>query len=843
MGIFDIFKKKEKPFETLYRSIEKLEHPWNLDPKIEGEILSWNDEQKTLLMIDIVSSANSLIDEKNPWNKRRTTFSLLIPPLTRRKIQFGKYAIALLEAILAELKSTVKNGGKNNQQYNYNFIYVINPFFANMLRFHRFESPEEKDLIKKIKSELEVFDQYNYSNETGKTIQKIEDILFEKSPDKEISVKPAYFIAYDGFKEHANNIIDSLEEDQKQRCFQIISLAKKASGAKPSKKYLDEAKPLIEAFGDDHFKLFSQKLFELVINLKEKITRHTNNYNGQDYSYNTVEFLNPLNAESLKGLVWMNAQFHDDKATLTISKLAERCFRKIQGKGPAAASLGNACLYILFASEGLGGIAQLSKLKLKIKQTSTLELIEKYITEAANKLGISAYEVEDLAVDDFKLSNHKLEVCFDDVKAVLELTGIGKSVIRWYKQDGKEQKTVPQSVKDTFSDKLAELKDKQKQIDQTTSVQKERFDRMLRANRVFSLDYFKEQYIGHELISFVINNVIFKFSNEKESKLAIYLNRKWISIDYKELNINIYNNITLWHPATSSTQEVKEWRDFLMEAEIQQPFKQAYREIYIITDAEINTRTYSNRMASHILKQHQYVTLARGRNWKAKLIGSWDGGDQDTAELNLPEFKIKVEYWVNALNADNQWNETGIWNYVTTDQIRFINTETNQLIELIDVPTVAFSEAMRDVDLFVGVASVGNDPTWRDSGGLPTYRDYWQSYSFGDLSEVAKNRKEILKNLIPRLKIASVANIADNFLRIKGKLRTYKIHIGSTNILMEPNDQYLCIVPDRAKKNEAENVFLPFEGDNGLSVIISKAFLLANDDKITDATITSQINR
>ena len=76
---------------------------------------------------------------------------------------------------------------------------------------------------------------------------------------------------------------------------------------------------------------------------------------------------------------------------------------------------------------------------------------------------------------------------------------------------------------------------------------------------------------------------------------------------------------------------------------------------------------------------------------------------------------------------------------------------------------------------------------------------------------------------------------------VKGKLRTYKIHIGSTNILMEPNDQYLCIVPDRSKKNTAENIFLPFEGDAGISVILSKAMLLADDDKITDKTIISQI--
>jgi hypothetical protein len=59
---------------------------------------------------------------------------------------------------------------------------------------------------------------------------------------------------------------------------------------------------------------------------------------------------------------------------------------------------------------------------------------------------------------------------------------------------------------------------------------------------------------------------------------------------------------------------------------------------------------------------------------------------------------------------------------------------------------------------------------------------------------------------------------------------------------MEPNDQYLCIVPDKSQKNISESVFLPFEGDAGLSIIISKAFLLAADNKITDPTILSQIN-
>jgi hypothetical protein len=44
-----------------------------------------------------------------------------------------------------------------------------------------------------------------------------------------------------------------------------------------------------------------------------------------------------------------------------------------------------------------------------------------------------------------------------------------------------------------------------------------------------------------------------------------------------------------------------------------------------------------------------------------------------------------------------------------------------------------------------------------------------------------------------------------------------------------------------ASGGSAAGVFLPFEGDRTLSIILSEAFLLAADDRITDPTITSQI--
>jgi hypothetical protein len=802
-------------------------------------IKKWDDEKKGLFIVFLTESLNSNFKGYQKGSKKETKdFQLanqMIPALFRSKMKFT-------EGTIVSLYSSFKNSFPE-KGYDKIHWWPLAGFFKQI----EFNYPDV-DIPNTIKTILE--DILSFEKETNsyyykdqlKLEEKIKSFLF-KSENDENSVKPTYFVGEDNFKNIGNAILDQIKKEDQQNWFTLMQLAQKATGAKPTQKFLAEAKITMDKIGSDKFKKVTQEWFQEIINLKETITTHTQIYYKQEYQYNSIEFLSSPNVDILKGFVWMSSWYYDSNTIITISKLSERCFKKIPEKGPASAGLGNACLYTLFASKGLDGIAQLSRLRLKIKQNNTLALIEKYIAEAATKLGVSSSEIEDLAVDDFKLENHEFTYQFDEIKGTLSLIGMGKSIIKWYKADGTEQKSVPQLVKDKFDAKLKKLKSIQKQIDQTTSAQKERIDRMLRCDRVMTLDYFKEKYQQHGLLSFVIQKIIFNFSNNSKNVLAIYLKDQFYTIDFEVLELEKFTHVSFWHPATSSTQEVKNWRSFLMEGQIQQPFKQAYREIYLLTDAEVNTRTYSNRMASHILKQHQYVTLAKGRNWKAKLIGAWDGGDDDVAKLYLPEYKLCAEFWVNSLNADDQFNATGIWNYVTTDQIRFINTETNELVDLVDIPAIAFSEVMRDVDLFVGVSSVGNDPTWSDSGGLPTYRDYWQSYSFGDLSEIAKNRKEILLGLIPRLKIASVTHIEDRFVVVKGKIRTYKIHIGSTNILMEPNDQYLCIVPDRSLKETNNNLFLPFEGDNGLSVIISKALLLANDDKITDTTITSQINR
>jgi hypothetical protein len=220
---------------------------------------------------------------------------------------------------------------------------------------------------------------------------------------------------------------------------------------------------------------------------------------------------------------------------------------------------------------------------------------------------------------------------------------------------------------------------------------------------------------------------------------------------------------------------------------------------------------------------------------RPSLIGGFDSDCLPTCDL--PQWDLQIEFWVDV--ASNELSDSSIYLYLSTDQVRFCDRVSREPRNLDTIPPLVFSEVMRTVDLFVGVCSVGNDSNWVN-GGLAHLNDYWQSYSFGELGVTAQLRRELLARLIPKLKIRDRCSFADRYLIVSGELNTYHIHLGSGNILMEPGSRYLCIVPDRLK-TASDKLILPFEGDSLLSVILSKAFLLADDRAITDPSIISQI--
>jgi uncharacterized protein DUF4132 len=291
--------------------------------------------------------------------------------------------------------------------------------------------------------------------------------------------------------------------------------------------------------------------------------------------------------------------------------------------------------------------------------------------------------------------------------------------------------------------------------------------------------------------------------------------------------------VRVWHPLDASTEEIVGWRSLLAEQRIRQPFKQAHREIYLPAPAERETRVYSNRFAAHIVRYDQVYALAKQRGWAIRALGPFDndGGEQ---WRDFPAHGIRASFWMETADEDPFGP---IARLAATDQVRFSRVGERDPLSLDEIPPRVFSEAMRDVDLFVGVASIAADPTWLD-GGVDRFHAYWHAHAFGELGESANVRREVLADIIPGLRIADRLELDDRYLRVRGNLNTYKIHLGSGNILMEPGDRFLCIVPARGAATR--RLFLPFD-DERLSVILSKALMLAADDRITDPTIRRQL--
>ncbi|KAB8184607.1 DUF4132 domain-containing protein [Microbispora catharanthi] len=408
----------------------------------------------------------------------------------------------------------------------------------------------------------------------------------------------------------------------------------------------------------------------------------------------------------------------------------------------------------------------------------------------------------------FRLPDGRVRETLGEHTAVIAIEG--EVELSWWHGDRK-LKSVPAAVKREHPDEVKRLRELAKQVRR----QQKTLVRALEAGFAHQVAPPYRRLEGHP----VADRLIWEF----EVSPGV-----WRS----ELGLTVPDvPVRLWHPARATPDEVRAWREVVQDKELRQPFKQAFREVYLLTPAEEATATYSNRFAGHVVGYHKLYALLKQRGWQAPYLGPWDGGGDGGAMRVLGGGG-----WRATFLHDYLWHEDG---YATTGEVRFHRMAGDGWREarLAEVPPLVFSEAMRDVDLFVAVASIGADPEWLDRG-VDRLRDYWQSYGFGDLSENARVRRDALARLLPRLAIADRCALTDRFLVVRGELRTYKIHLGSGNILMEPNDAYLCVVP----RGSGDRVFLPFEEDGGmLSVIVSKAFLLAADTEIADPTIVRQI--
>ncbi|TMR96196.1 DUF4132 domain-containing protein [Nonomuraea basaltis] len=586
-----------------------------------------------------------------------------------------------------------------------------------------------------------------------------------------------------------------------------------AVSAKPSAKWLKQATALLTP----EAAALVREVLGRIAPYREKVERRRHD----NYEWTVVTYLHERTAVLLRGMIWTCDLIDEPWVAGLLGDVAVAAGTGIGGSGANARSelVANAAIGALARRGGLEVVAQLARVQAKVRKKPILAAVAKTLDAVALQTGLSPEQLLERTVPTFGLgpdgarTEHGLRLSLDGTVSY------------------GTRKTIPKVVREEHKELLAELKATAKELKKALPAERFRVERALATERIWRWHEVCEFYLDHPVTGSFARALIWE-TLQGPAGLPVQVDGAWELTDPagRRIQPRADTPVHLWHPISHSVDEVRAWRDHLMEIGLRQPFKQAFREVYLLTPAEEETRDHSRRFTGHLLRYGQAKALLTGRGWTGMTLGHWGweyGSDQAAATKECPHGL--TAHWDFHLDWESgERDNFGTVSVCVSGDIHF--TAEGARLPLAEVPPLTLSEALRDADLAVGVTSTGLDPQG--------HGEYWQSYGFGDLNETARIRRDVLTRLLPRLAIAGRAELTDRFLRVRGDLRTYKIHLGSSNILMEPNDAYLCIVP----RGSGDQVFLPFDEDGGmLSIILSKAFLLAADTAITDSSITRQI--
>ena len=452
------------------------------------------------------------------------------------------------------------------------------------------------------------------------------------------------------------------------------------------------------------------------------------------------------------------------------------------------------------------------------------------------------------------MDSHKAEkrVPLEGGAAILTVVN-GVIALAWETSSGRRQKSLPASLRTSDPGGIERVNKLVQSIRADLTTWKRRIEGYYLENVSWSYDQWRARYADHGTLSLLSRRLIWQAEADGETISFRPTRDGCIGGTGKPVTVPASSTIALWHPIHARAEEVSDWQKQLLDREIIQPFRQAWREIYRVTDAERSTGTYSNRFAGHIIKQSTMRALAIDEGWKCPHRTGFDSPDDDPAHIVIPAFDLQAEYWTSAFHEFHEFTPGGSFIFIKSDRVAFHTLDSKakhgrgSQVTVETIPPLVFSEIMRHCDLFTSVAAVSIDPEWVDRGKdalHPTNYDkahieYWVRSQESPPLPSAKMRERMLAALLSNMTISDRVKIENNFVHVQGRLNNYCIHIGSSAVSIAENRRHVCIIP--ARSFAKMRISLPFDADTTLTVILSKIMLLLNDDKIDDKIIVRQI--
>ena len=369
-------------------------------------------------------------------------------------------------------------------------------------------------------------------------------------------------------------------------------------------------------------------------------------------------------------------------------------------------------------------------------------------------------------------------------------------------KNGKPLKSIPPAVKK--DEHITRLLERKQKLDRQTSRMRQSLEQAMCRGDTFTGEEVWSLF-RHPMLRAMIEQLIFLsptgMGYPVEAGKALYVHSGQL------LPVAPENKLRIAHPIDLLERgEWHLWQHECFIAERIQPFKQVFRELYVLTPMEKEERNLSRRYAGQQVNPRQALALFATCGW---VTNPEEGVHKTFHDMGI---SARVSFLQGTFTPAEVEG-------LTLEDVVFTKRGDWLPLPVVEIAPRIFSEVMRDLDLVVSVAHAGGvDPELSTSS--------------------IEAREALIRETCGLLGLLNV-RVKNRHAMIEGKLGNYTIHLGSAVVHKQPGGS-LCIIPVHSQHRG--RLFLPFvDNDPKSAEIISKVILLAKDNEIKDPTILEQI--
>lgn len=416
----------------------------------------------------------------------------------------------------------------------------------------------------------------------------------------------------------------------------------------------------------------------------------------------------PATGDLLRGLVWVAEQCLKSEACDGLAALAIYGWTKIRYFGPASTKVANAAIDALARLNG--SERSLAYVASMVQQPTAVERVETALHRAAERSGIPVWLMIETGLPDFGTENGARRFEIGECAVTWRIAENAHASRSIEDATGRKLRALPARTEREHKSEIDEMKLWKRRLQEFASTQRLRLERQLCSSRERTLEHWTQHYANHGVLRVFVTGLVWELRAGRSGDWRQLL---WAGERFEDHDGNTRSleaaadiSIRLWNPVTAPEDERTLWRLSQAGSEHRQPFKQIERETYRPTTAEAK-RTSLTRFSGLDFTQKRLMALCGERGWRYKLLGYWDS-EFAGPYLLLDELDLRVD-----LDLDEEATEQirrpeddfGSRATLVTGGVRFSCASDGMPLLIGDVDPRAFSESLRDLDLFASVCT------------------------------------------------------------------------------------------------------------------------------------------